>query len=100
MVRNGASATTPLAVAVLVMAALISSAPGVEAHSPLGPQKVAELPTSFERALVEICSPCVTETYPVATLPVPPVKLPVPTRMTGGPPPRAGEIGFEILRAY
>ena len=100
MVRNRASATTPLAAAVLVMAALISSGHGVEAHSPLGPQKVAELPTSFERALVDLCSPCVTEAYPVAALPVPPVKLPVPTRMTGGPPPRAGEIGFEVLRAY
>ena len=100
MARDRGSATTPLAMALLVMAALISPGPDVEAHSPLGPQKVADLPTTFERALVELCSPCVTDTYPVATLPVPPVKLPVPTRMPGGPAPRAGEIGFEILRAY
>jgi hypothetical protein len=74
---------------------------GAQAHTPLSLQRGGvEPPTSFERALAESCFPCVKEAYAVATIQVPPVKLPVATRLSGTAATRPGEIGFEVLRAY
>jgi hypothetical protein len=61
--------------------------------SPAGP------PTVFERFVLSACSPCVRESYPIATLPVAAVALP------GGPRPNAaggrpGEIAVDVLRAH
>jgi len=61
--------------------------------SPAGP------PTVFERFVLSACSPCVRESYPIATLPVAAVTLP------GGPRPNApsgrpGEIVVDVLRAH
>jgi hypothetical protein len=100
-VRADACRTALLVVAVLVVASSMPGGHGVQAHTPVVSQRgVVDPPTSFERALAEICSPCVKEAYSVATVQVPPLKLPVVTRLSGTAATRAGEIGFEVLRAY
>ena len=65
-----------------------------------GPQAADEPVTRFEQFLLESCSPCVKESALIATLPVPPVKLPAWSRTTGVRTTRPGEIIVEALRSH
>jgi hypothetical protein len=58
--------------------------------------------TRFETFVLGECSPCVRETYAVATLPVAAIKGPGFPRSAGAPGAmtRTGEIVLELLRAY
>jgi hypothetical protein len=70
------------------------------AHELLSSQAREEPTTAFETLLVEICSPCVRDSYAVAALPI------VPSRPLGFGPAvtsvmaRGGEVRFELVRAY
>jgi hypothetical protein len=59
---------------------------------------VNEPPTRFERFVLLGCTPCVTESHPVATLPIRALKLPAFSRGVVGS--RPGEVRVEALRAY
>src|SRR5215831_8077603 len=56
-------------------------------------------PTVFERFVLSACSPCVRETYPIATLPVAAPPLPAFPRAGAASGARPGEIAIEVLRA-
>jgi hypothetical protein len=59
--------------------------------------------THFESFILTNCTPCVRELYSIATVPVPSIKAPAfsgiapANRVTAN---RAGELRFELLRAY
>jgi hypothetical protein len=59
--------------------------------------------THFESFVLNSCVPCVRESYYIATVPVSPIKTPsfpgVPA-LSGRATTRAGELRFELLRAY
>jgi len=83
-----------------MLALLFGAAGSVRANGIQGIQGVAEPPTSFERFVLHDCSPCVREVHAVGVLPVPPLKLTVFPRMAAVQMTRAGQISFEVLRAY
>src|SRR5690348_7614927 len=58
--------------------------------------------THYESFVLTNCTPCVRETYPIATLPVAATKAPDFPRSAGMPATttRAGEVAIEVLRAY
>lgn len=72
--------------------------PGARAHE--GTRPADEPPTRFEQFLLSGCVPCVTESYPVATLQTGAAKISGLPRTGGAQPGRAGEIRVEALRAY
>jgi hypothetical protein len=81
----------------LVVVAALAVAPSIA--RPNGDGSPAAPPTVFERFVLSACSPCIRESYPIATLPVAAVTLP------GGPRPNApsgrpGEIVVDVLRAH
>jgi hypothetical protein len=53
----------------------------------------------FERFVLSACSPCVRESYPIASLAVAPLTLPGFPRAVAGAVARPGAIAFEVLRA-
>ncbi len=55
--------------------------------------------TAFERFVLSACTPCVQDTYTVASLAVPAVPLPAALARPGTTTSRAGEIAIEVLRA-
>jgi len=57
-------------------------------------------PTVYERFVLSACSPCVRESFPIATLPVAAVPLPAFPRAASGSGGRAGEIVIDVLRAH
>jgi hypothetical protein len=57
------------------------------------------LPTVFERFVLSACSPCIRESFAVATLPVAPLTLPAFARMAASAAARPAEIAIEVLRA-
>jgi hypothetical protein len=57
-------------------------------------------PTVFERFVLSACSPCVRETYPIATLPVSAVPLPGFPRTPAASGGRPGEIVIDVLHAH
>src|SRR5262245_54377028 len=79
---------------VLLLALTIPSMAGANGDgTPAGP------PTVFERFVLSACSPCVRESYPVATLPITPAALTwLPRAAASGA--RPGEIAIDVLRAY
>lgn len=84
------------------MAALALAVPfcTADAHLADGLRGAEELPTRFERFVLSGCSPCVTESHPVATLPTAPLKLPGFPRLGASQTARPGEIRIDALRAY
>ena len=56
-------------------------------------------PTVFERFVLSACSPCVRESYPVASLAAPPLTIPWFPRLAAAVASRPGEIAIEVLRA-
>ena len=86
-----------LAVAVLAVT-LAWPVRGGQANGLHGVRAVDEPPTRFERFVLSGCTPCVTESHPVASLPIRPLKLPAFPR--GGIGARPGEVRVDALRAY
>ena len=94
--RVFATAQRPLVV--LAMAgSLIAPGGSALAH---GTQGADEPLTRFEQFVLDACSPCVKESVPIATLQVPPVKLPAWSRTVGVRTTRPGEISVEALRSH
>jgi hypothetical protein len=59
--------------------------------------------THFESFVLTNCTPCVRELYSIATVPIPPIKAPAFSGLARVSPAttlRAGELRFELLRAY
>lgn len=70
---------------------------------PPGPGALPQVMTAFEDFIQTHCIPCVREFYTIATVPIPAVKTPTFAGLApANPAPntRAGEIRFELLRAY
>ncbi len=57
-------------------------------------------PTVFERFVLSACSPCIKETYAVATLAIAPLTIAWFPRATANVAARPGEVAIEVLRAY
>ncbi len=57
-------------------------------------------PTVFERFVLSACSPCIKETYPVATLAITPLTIAWLPRAAAGLAARSGEVAIEVLRAH
>jgi hypothetical protein len=95
MVRMKAHGRTLLALATL---AVTLAWPVGAGHTDDLSRGVEAPPTRFERFVLSGCSPCVTELYPVAALPIRPLKLPAFPR--AGIAARPGEVRVETLRAY
>ena len=85
---------------VLVVAARIGAAhaDGV----PIGAAPGGGTLTHFEAFVLAECAPCVRESYSIATVPVASIKGPDFPRSAGAPGAmtRAGDVVFELLRAY
>jgi hypothetical protein len=81
----------------LVVVAALATMPSTA--RPNGDSSPAAPPTVFERFVLSACSPCVRESYPIATVPVAAIALPGGPRgnVPGG---RAGEIAVDVLRAH
>jgi hypothetical protein len=56
--------------------------------------------TVFERFVLSACTPCVRETYPIASLPIAPMTLAGFPRTVAGTAGRPGEIAIEVQHAY
>lgn len=70
------------------------------AHANGGPDPSEGLPTRYERFVLTSCAPCVREAYPVAKVVVGPLKLPGFPRVAAGATTRAGQVDFDVVRAY
>jgi hypothetical protein len=57
-------------------------------------------PTVFERFVLSACTPCVRESYPIASLATAPLTLPGLPRGAAVAAARPGEIAIEVLRAH
>jgi hypothetical protein len=57
-------------------------------------------PTVFERFVLSACTPCVRESYPIASLPIAPLMLPGFPRGVAASAARPGAIAIEVLRAH
>jgi hypothetical protein len=85
------------ALVVLALAGSILIQPqAARAH---GPEGVEEPLTRFEHFQLDVCSPCVIETAPIATLAAPSMKLAAGARTAAPRTTRAGEISVEALRS-
>ena len=84
----------------LTLVLLIALAAAPSTARPNGDGSVSGPPTVFERFVLSACSPCVRETYPIATLPVAPLVLPGFPRAAAASGARPGEIAIEVLRAH
>ncbi len=87
--------TRPLTVVLVI--GLLAAAPSVAGAN--GDPAASGPPTVFERFVLSACSPCVRESYPVASLATAPLTLPGVARAAAGAASRPGEIVIEVLRA-
>lgn len=69
------------------------------AHAHEGVRAADDPPTRFEHFLLSGCTPCVTESHRIATVPTGAPKISGLPRSGGAQPGRAGEIRVEALRA-
>ena len=81
----------------LVLAVALGAAPST---SGANGDPVGGPPTVFERFVLSACTPCVRESYPIASLPVAPMTLTGFPRTAAGSAARPGEIAIEVLRAH
>lgn len=84
----------PLTLVLVVALAAAPSAARANGDPAGGP------PTVFERFVLSACTPCVRESYPIASLPIAPLTLPGFPRAAAGTAARPGEIAIEVLRAH
>ena len=82
----------------LVLLLALAAAPSTARAN--GDGAAAGPPTVFERFVLSACTPCVRETYPIASLPVAPMSLPGFPRAAAASGARPGEIAIEVLRAH
>jgi hypothetical protein len=76
----------------------VASADGSPAPAP-----PSDTLTHFESFILTHCTPCVRELYSIATVPIPPIKAPAFSglaRVSPATTTRAGELRFELVRAY
>jgi hypothetical protein len=71
VIRRACGLTRPL----IVAASLVATAHPAHANGAHGATLTVEPPTRFERFVLVGCSPCVKETYPIAAIAAPPLKL-------------------------
>jgi hypothetical protein len=84
----------PLTLGLLVVLAVVPTPAGSNGDgTAVGP------PTVFERFVLSACSPCVRESFPIATLPVAPFAVAGLPRGVSTSGTRSGEIAIEVLRA-
>jgi hypothetical protein len=83
---------------VLILVTALVVAPATA--RPNGEGTAAGPPTVFERFVLSACSPCVRESFPIATFPVAAVPLPGFPRAAAASGARPGEIAIEVLRAH
>jgi len=81
----------------LLIIALLAAAPTVARAN--GEPGGGGPPTVFERFVLSAYSPCVRESYPVASLATGPLTLPAVARVAAVAASRPGEIAIEVLRA-
>jgi hypothetical protein len=81
----------------LVLIGALAAAPstGVANGDPVGGP-----PTAFERFVLSACTPCIRESFPIASIPVAPMTLAGFPRTAAGTAARPGEIAIEVLRAH
>ena len=84
----------------LTLVLLIALVAAPSTARPNGDGAASGPPTVFERFVLSACSPCVRETYPIATLPIAPLPLPGFPRAAAASGARSGEIVIEVLRAH
>src|SRR5438034_6448537 len=104
MLRLKAVLHRALSLALVVFIGLVCVGSGTaNADGSLTPPPPSDALTRFESFILTNCFPCVRESYYIATVPVYSIKAPtfpgVPTVRTGTST-RAGEVRFELLRAY
>ena len=104
MLRLKAVLHRTLSLALVVFIGLVCVGSGTaNADGSLTPPPPSDALTRFESFILTNCFPCVRESYYIATVPVYSIKAPtfpgVPTVRTGTST-RAGEVRFELLRAY
>src|SRR5260221_13722204 len=101
--RIGGAARRCLAATALALALVAVASRGARADGVPAPASGATaILTHYESFVLSNCTRCVRETYPVATIPVAATKAPDFPRSAGMPATttRAGEVAFELLRAY
>jgi hypothetical protein len=104
MLRLKAVLSRTLSLALVVFIGLLCTHSDVaNADGSPAPAPPSDALTHFESFILTNCTPCVRELYSIATVPVPPIKAPA---FSGVAPvnratsTRAGELRFELLRAY
>lgn len=88
----------PRPITVLLLLMGLAAAPSTARSN--GDGSATGPPTVFERFVLSACTPCVRESYPIASLRVDPISLPGFPRAAAASGARPGEIVFEVLRAY
>lgn len=99
----GAAASPCLMMVVVLLALIAGDSGSARADGVPAPASGATtILTHYESFVLTNCTPCVRETYPIATIPVAATKAPDFPRSAGMPATatRAGEVAFELVRAY
>jgi hypothetical protein len=89
-----------LPVIVLLAGAVMPSFHTAHANGLHGRSSTEEPPTRLERFLLDGCSPCTRETYPVTTLAISPLTFTAHPRIPSTHLARHGEISVDVLRVY
>jgi hypothetical protein len=84
----------------LTLGILLALAVAPSIARPNGDGSPAAPPTVFERFVLSACSPCIRESYAIATLPIAAPPLPGFPRAATTSVARPGEITVEVLRAH
>jgi len=104
MLRLKAVLYRTLSLALVVFIGLLCARSDVaSADGSTGPAALSDSLTHFESFILTNCVPCVRELYSIATVPIPPIKAPAFSGVAAVNPAtsaRAGELRFELLRAY
>jgi hypothetical protein len=87
-------------VTVILVIALLAAPPAARPNGEQPPSAAQQPPTRFERFVLSGCSPCVKESHPVKKVAISPLTFPAFPRFTAGTRSRAGEIAFEVVRAW
>jgi hypothetical protein len=88
---------------VILMGLVCARSDVANADSNNAPVPAGATLTDFENFVLYYCVPCVREVYSVATVPIPSLKAPTFSGLVPvnpAPTTRAGEVRFELLRAY
>jgi hypothetical protein len=88
---------------VIFMGLVCARSDVANADSNIAPVPAGATLTDFENFVLYYCVPCVREVYSVATVPIPSLKAPTFSGLVPvnpAPATRAGEVRFELLRAY